>query len=66
MINIEGQSLSNESVHLFADMLGKSDFISSANLSGVEKDDRTGMVSYSIICSLNSVGAEEGVGSNAD
>lgn len=52
-ILIEGRSTSYEAVHHFVDMLGKSEYIDSAALVEVEKDESTGgLVSYSIDCSL--------------
>jgi Tfp pilus assembly PilM family ATPase/Tfp pilus assembly protein PilN len=51
---LEGLSLSYEDVHLFVDMLNKSEHIDSASLSEAEKDNRTGgLVRYAIECSLS-------------
>jgi len=50
---LEGLALSYEAVHLFVDMLNKSQYINSASLSQTEKDNRAGgLVTYAINCSL--------------
>ena len=50
---IKGWSVSYEAVRLFVDMLGKSEYIVSADLVGAEKDEGVdGLISYSIDCSL--------------
>lgn len=52
-MSLEGQTLSYESVHLFVNMLNKSEHIDSASLVEAEKDeDDGGLVRYSINCSL--------------
>jgi len=54
-IMIQGVSISYEAVNLFVDMLGKSGFIESADLIGTEKDQAgSGLLSYSLVCSLKS------------
>ena len=53
-MSLEGLSLSYEAVHLFVDMLNKSEHIDSASLSKTEKDNKTdGLVRYAIECSLS-------------
>jgi Tfp pilus assembly protein PilN len=53
-MSLKGLSLSYEAVHLFIDMLNKSEHIDSASLSGAERDDQTGeLVKYAIECSLS-------------
>lgn len=48
-----GQALSYESIHLFVEMLNNSAHIKSASLIGTEKDDeQSGLVTYSVDCSL--------------
>jgi Tfp pilus assembly protein PilN len=50
---IKGLSTSYEAVRLFVDMLGKSEYIVSADLVGAGKDEGAGgLISYSIDCSL--------------
>ena len=60
---IKGRSVSYEAVRLFVDMLGKSEYIASADLVGAEKDPAPaagagagGLISYSIDCSLAPLG----------
>ncbi len=53
-MSLEGLSLSYEAVHLFVDMLNKSEHIDSASLIEAEKDNKTGgLVRYAIECSLS-------------
>ncbi len=53
-MSLEGLALSYEAVHLFVDMLNKSQYINSASLSQTEKDNEAGgLVRYSINCWLN-------------
>jgi len=48
-----GQALYYESIHLFVEMLNNSTHIKSASLIGTEKDDElSGLVTYSVNCSL--------------
>ena len=50
---LEGLALSYESVHLFVNMLDKSEHLDSASLIEAEKDDQEdGLVRYAISCSL--------------
>ncbi len=50
---LEGLALSYESVHLFVDMLDKSEHLDSASLIEAEKDkEENGLVRYVISCSL--------------
>lgn len=52
-IVIKGRSTSYEAVHLFVDMLGESEYMTSAALVEAEKDESVGgLVSYWIDCSL--------------
>lgn len=53
-IFLEGLALSYESVHLFVSMLDKSEYVDSAFLIEAEKDEESGLVKYSINCSLKS------------
>ena len=50
---LEGLALSYESVRLFVNMLGKSEYLDSASLIEAEKDEqKDGLVRYAIDCSL--------------
>jgi len=52
-ISLEGLALSYEAVHLFVNMLAKSELTEDASLIGTEKDnDETGYVRYQINCSI--------------
>ena len=53
-MSLEGLALSYEAVHLFVDMLNKSEHVDLASLIEAEKDNKTGgLVKYAIECSLN-------------
>jgi len=49
---LEGLALSYESVHLFVNMLDKSEHVDSASLIEAEDNEESGLVRYSISCSL--------------
>jgi len=52
-MSLKGLAMSYEVVHLFVEMLNKSEYIESAALLETEKDDREGgLVRYSINCAL--------------
>lgn len=52
-LEIDGQSLSYRSVHLFADLLGQSEFIKSATVAATNRNRQIeGLISYSINCML--------------
>ncbi|RKY08669.1 MAG: hypothetical protein DRP65_08830 [Planctomycetota bacterium] len=52
-LEIDGQSLSYRSVHLFADLLGQSEFVDSATVASTNRNRRVeGLISYSINCIL--------------
>lgn len=52
-MSLKGLAISYEAVHLFVDMLNKSEHIGSAALLETEKDDREGeLVRYTINCAL--------------
>jgi len=52
-LEIDGQSLSYRSVHLFADMLNQSEFVDSATVASTNRNRRIeGLISYSINCIL--------------
>jgi Tfp pilus assembly protein PilN len=52
-IEIEGQSLSYRAVHLFAEQLGRSEFIKSATVAETNKNSRVeGLIAYLINCEL--------------
>ena len=50
---VEGQSLSYKAVHLFADMLGRSEFVESATVASTNRNRRVeGLIAYTINCIL--------------
>ena len=51
---IEGLATSYESIHLFVEMLGSSNYISSATLNETTKDEERekGLIMYTIVCTL--------------
>jgi hypothetical protein len=50
---IEGLAMSYESIHLFVNMLNKSEYIEEASLAGTEKKaEEGGFIKYSIKCIL--------------
>ena len=52
-LEIDGQSLSYRSVHLFADLLKQSEFIKSATVAATNRNNRVeGLIAYSINCRL--------------
>jgi len=52
-LEIDGQSLSYRAVHLFADLLGQSEFIKSATVAATNRNRRVeGLIAYSIKCCL--------------
>ena len=52
-ISLEGLAMSYEAVHLFVEMLNKSEYIDSASVLETEKDDgERGLVRYSASCAL--------------
>ena len=52
-MSLKGLAMSYEAVHLFVDMLNKSEHIDSASLIKREKDDEeTGLIRYTINCAL--------------
>jgi Tfp pilus assembly protein PilN len=52
-VTIEGMAMSYESIHLFVNMLNKSEYIDEASLAGTEKKaEGDGFVKYSINCVL--------------
>jgi Tfp pilus assembly protein PilN len=60
-LEIEGQSLSYRSVHLFAELLGQSEFIKSATVAETNQNTRVeGLIAYLINCELaDNKGAQE-------
>ena len=53
MLVLEGQALSYKSIHLFADLLGQSEYINAATVSGTNKSNHTEvLITYSIHCEL--------------
>ncbi len=52
-LEIDGQSLSYRAAHLFAELLGQSEFINSATVTETNRDRRAeGLIAYSINCEL--------------
>jgi len=59
-IVMEGNAISFKSIHVFAEMLGKSKFIESAAVSGTNKNSAIdGLVAYSINCVLDNSDKQE-------
>ena len=53
MLVLEGEALSYKSIHLFAELLGGSDYIESATVSGTNKSNHEEvLITYSIHCEL--------------